>query len=160
LNLESKVGKGSTFKVVFPHVEFSEFSTNALTSSYLSDIKRPKDEEPDTTDLNEKHESYVLDGQLDFKAINNTDYNQLIRRFDHELTERWKMFEKKQPLREIQSFAQELVALGKSFKLGFITQYGEQLLSTIENFDIEEMRLKLDYFPDLLKQLKKIGHEN
>jgi hypothetical protein len=41
-----------------------------------------------------------------------------------------------------------------------MNQYGEQLLSTIENFDIEEMRLKLDYFPDLLKQLKKIGHEN
>jgi len=33
-------------------------------------------------------------------------------------------------------------------------------LATIENFDIEEMRLKLELFPDLIKQLKRVGHEN
>jgi hypothetical protein len=94
------------------------------------------------------------------KAINEVEYQELMQRFNEDLTEQWKLFESKQPLKEIQVFAQEIINLGKTFKLGIILDYGEQLLSTIENFDIEEMRLKLDYFPDLLKQLKKIGHES
>jgi PAS domain S-box-containing protein len=160
ISLESEVGKGSVFKVVFPNVEYSETTTNAFSSAFLPENKMHKDNDYDASDLNEKHESYILDGHVDLNVVKGSDYNLLVRRFEHELTERWKMFEKKQPLREIQSFSLEIVTLGKSFKLGFLTQYGEQLLSTIENFDIEEMRLKLDYFPDLLKQLKKIGHEN
>ncbi len=107
-----------------------------------------------------KNESFILDGHVDLNVIKESDYHLLVKRFEHDLSMRWKLFEKKQPLREIQSFAQEIVTLGRSFKLGFLTQYGEQLLSTIENFDVEEMRLNLDYFPALLKQLKKIGHEN
>ena len=126
----------------------------------LLNERRHRENDFGSADLNEKHEKYVLDGQLDLNVIKDTDYYQLVRRFEQELTERWKMFEKKQPLREIQTFAQEIVTLGRTFKLGFLAQYGEQLLSTIENFDVEEMRLKLDYFPDLLKQLKKIGHES
>jgi hypothetical protein len=102
----------------------------------------------------------ILDGHVDLTTIKNIDYNLLVKRFENELTTRWKMFEKKQPLRDIQSFAQEISNLGRSSKLDFIASYGEQLLSTIENFDIEEMRLKLDYFPNLIKQLKNIGHEN
>ena len=81
------------------------------------------------------------------------------KEFEQELAAKWKLFETKQPLKEIRSFAQEIIILGKSFKLRFVTEYGEQLLTTIENFDIEEMRVKIDLFPDLLKQLKKISHE-
>lgn len=160
ITLESDIGKGSVFKVVFPNVEYSETSANTFSSVLSLQENKQKNDDHRLADLNEKHEKYVLDGQLDLSIIKDSDYYLLVRRFEHELTERWKMFEKKQPLREIQSFSQEIVTLGKSFKLGFLAQYGEQLLSTIENFDVEEMRLKLDYFPDLLKQLKKIGHEN
>jgi PAS domain S-box-containing protein len=160
ISLKSEVGKGSVFKVEFPKVEYSEIATNAFSSPLFPNLKRTGSDEPDAVDLNEKHENYVLDGHVDLNIINDTDYYLLVKRFENELIDRWKMFEKKQPLREIQSFAQEIITLGKSFKLVFLAQYGEQLLSTIENFDIEEMRLKLDYFPVLLKQLKKIGHEN
>jgi PAS domain S-box-containing protein len=160
ITLESEIGKGSVFKIVFPHVEYSETTTNAFSSPYISDFHKQSDDHFTIREIGEKTESYILDGHIDLNTIKGSDYNLLIKRFEHELTSRWKLFEKKQPLREIQSFAQEIVTLGRSFKLGFLVQYGEQLLSTIENFDIEQMRLKLDYFPDLIKQLKKIGHEN
>ncbi|RPJ75112.1 MAG: hypothetical protein EHM20_09505, partial [Alphaproteobacteria bacterium] len=159
ISLKSKVGKGSEFRVVFPNIEFSDTSVNALSTPVFNDFRKAEIING-LNHITEKQESYILDGHVDLNTIKDSDYNLLVKRFEHELTSRWKMFEKKQPLREIQSFAQEIVTLGKSFKLGFLSQYGEQLLSTIENFDVEEMRLKLDYFPDLLKQLKKIGHEN
>ncbi len=158
ISLESEVGKGSTFKVVFPEVEYSN-QTNTFTIPIQSDPKNTN-EIPRSKEIKNQSDPHILNGTIDLHAIQKSDYKMLIHRFEHELTDRWKMFEKKQPLREIQSFAQEIVTLGRSFKLSFITQYGEQLLSTIENFDVEEMRLKLDYFPDLLKQVKKIVHEN
>ena len=160
ISLESEIGKGSIFKIVFPNIEYSEISSNAFGSNYLSDFKKLTDDNFTIREIGEKTESYILDGHIDLNTIKDSDYNLLVKRFEHELTSRWKLFEKKQPLREIQSFAQEIITLGRSFKLGFLAQYGEQLLSTIENFDVEQMRLKLDYFPDLIKQLKKIGHEN
>jgi hypothetical protein len=161
ISLKSEVGKGSVFKVVFPNLEYSETSRNAFTSPYFNDHKKHANGHMAITYMGEEtSQDYILDGHVDLNTIKDTDYNLLIRRFETELSSRWRLFEKKQPLREIQSFAQEIVTLGRSFKLGFLSQYGEQLLSTIENFDVEEMRLKLDYFPDLLKQLKKIGHEN
>jgi hypothetical protein len=144
--------------VVFPNIEYSANPINSVVS--LSEYKKQPDEIQMVSENIEKPDSYILNGRVDLNTIKGSDYSLLIKRFDNELKSRWKLFEKKQPLREIQSFAQEIVTLGRSFKLDFLAQYGEQLLSTIENFDVEEMRLKLDYFPDLLKQLKKIGHEN
>ncbi|HEX2395168.1 MAG TPA: PAS domain S-box protein, partial [Bacteroidales bacterium] len=156
IRLKSKIGKGSEFSVVFPDIEYSETPSNVFIPQF-TDVKKQLGE----SIINESGKSpNILDGHIDLNAVKGSDYSLLVNRFDNELAAKWKMFEKKQPLREIQSFAQEIVNLGRSFKLGFISQYGEQLLSTIENFDVEEMRLKLDYFPDLVRQLKNVGHEN
>lgn len=159
ISLQSKVGKGSTFKVVFPHVEYSEVSTNAITSPFMPEFRTDRGD-AGAEGQNEKNLNASTDENLDVHIFRNSDFSKLIRRFETELTDQWRLFEKKQPLREIQSFAQEIINQGKIFKIGFIQQYGEQLLATIENFDIEQMRIKLDYFPDLLKQMKKLGHEN
>ncbi len=160
ISLQSKVGKGSTFKVVFPHVEYSEVSTNAITVPYIPEIKTNKENDAAPENPEERSPINSDEDNLGVRIVRNSDFSHLIRCFENELTDQWKLFEKKQPLREIQSFAQEIINQGKIFKIGFIQQYGEQLLATIENFDIEQMRIKLDYFPDLLKQMKKIVHEN
>lgn len=160
ISVESEVGKGSTFKVVFQDVEYSEVSSNVVVSPYISEFQKKQDEKYSIREKGESDDMVILDGQVDFSSVKGMDYTLLIKRFENELTTKWKMFEKKQPLREIQTFAQDITSMGRSFKLGFIVQYGEQLLSTIENFDVEQMRIKLDFFPDLIKQLKKIGNEN
>jgi hypothetical protein len=160
IRLESELGKGTTFTLSFPNIEYSDSPSNSYVSELLFNAPDWKKTSTVPTANEDKHDMYLLDGQVDLNFIKDADYYVLVRRFEQELNERWNLFGTKQPLKEIRSFAQEIVALGKSFKLGFITEYGEQLLSTIENFDIEEMRLKLDFFPDLLKQLKKISHES
>ena len=89
------------------------------------------------------------------KAINEVEYQELMQRFNEDLAEQWKLFESKQPLKEIQVFAQEIINLGKTFKLGIVLDYGEQLLSTIENFDIEEMRSKTRLFSRFIETTEK-----
>jgi PAS domain S-box-containing protein len=159
ISLESKVGKGTTFKVVFPDVEYNETPSDKYAAEMLRKDSPERIRSHLPFDIKEKNEAYVSGDYPGRNILKNSEYQLLMKRFDQELAEQWKMFESKQPLKEIQLFAKEIITLGKSFNLYFILDYGEQLLSTIENFDIEEMRMKLDYFPDLLKQLKKIGHE-
>jgi len=159
ITVESQIGQGSIFSVIFPGIEYSEISSNSFGKFYLSHEKLQS--YPLAADnLEEKRVKYLIDEPVDLNLIKDADYQLLVKRFEQELTSQWKLYKKKQPLKEIQSFALEIISLGKSYKLGFIAEYGEQLLSTIENFDIEEMRLKLDLFPNLIKQLKRVGHEN
>jgi PAS domain S-box-containing protein len=160
ITVESKVEKGSTFTLIFPQVEYADIQSDKNSTDFLLQNISPKSKSTFNAESNEKSEYYLQNGKLGRSFINDAEYQIILNRFDQELAEQWKLFESKQPLKEIKSFAQDIITLGKSYNMGFILEYGEQLLSTIENFDIEEMRLKLDYFPDLLKQLKKIGHES
>jgi two-component system sensor histidine kinase/response regulator len=158
IGLESTMGKGSTFTVVFPNIEYTEipvrFDADFLYKNPLLKIDSALAGKKNGKIVNKRKSA------LRNNIITEVEYQELMQRFNDDLAGQWKLFESKQPLKEIQVFAQEIITLGKTFKLGIVLDYGEQLLSTIENFDIEEMRLKLDYFPDLLKQLKKIGHES
>jgi PAS domain S-box-containing protein len=158
IGLESTLGKGSTFTIVFPDIEYTDspvpFDADFLYKNPSLRINSAHSEKKDSKVKSKRKPA------LRVSVINEVEYHELMQRFNDDLAVQWKLFESKQPLKEIQVFAREIITLGKTFKLGIILDYGEQLLSTIENFDIEEMRLKLDYFPDLLKQLKKIGHES
>lgn len=156
IGVESHVGEGSTFTVIFPVVEYADIHDDKTAADLLmlglagnNAAKRDK----------KGTETEVQHGQLNQAGLNATDFHHLVSRFNKDLNERWKSYESKQPLKEIKQFAQEIIEVGKKYQLAFIYEYGDQLLSTLENFDIEEMRLKLDCFPDLLKQLNKQSHE-
>jgi two-component system sensor histidine kinase EvgS len=156
INVESHVGKGSTFTVVFPVVEFAESQDDKTAADFLLlgqnghlFAKRDK----------KRSETEVKPGEVSPAGLNANDYFHLVNHFNRDLKERWKSYESKQPLKEIKQFAHEIIEIGKKYQLAYIFEYGDQLLTTLENFDIEEMRIKLDYFPDLLKQLNKQSHE-
>jgi PAS domain S-box-containing protein len=159
IGLESNLGEGSTFTVIFPDMEYAESPVNKVDVDFSRPASSNKPISKPLAGTRRKKDPLKIN-PAGIGSINESEYQQLMKRFNEDLADQWKLFESKQPLKEIQLFAQEIIALGKNFKLSFILSYGEQLLATIENFDIEEMRLKLDYFPDLLKQLKKIGHES
>ena len=92
--------------------------------------------------------------------MDSKELNLLMNIMENKLLRLWKRFESKKPLKEIKAFAQELILLGQNHSIRFIQDYGEQLYLTIENFDIEEMQLKLQDFPLLLRKLKRLYHES
>jgi PAS domain S-box-containing protein len=161
IRVESKVGKGSVFTVIFPSIEYSDHPTlKNLADKLNNEPGQSSSRQRLDADADEKNQVFLMNGTGIRNFINDNDYEALLKRLEGEMNEQWKLFESKQPLKEIKSFAKDLIGLGLNSRINFITEYGEQLLVTIENFDIEEMRLKLDFFPDLLKQLKKFGHES
>lgn len=158
INVESQVGKGSTFTVTFPMLEYAETQDDKTAAEFMMHglVAKNVANQRDT----ERNNSRSPAGAADQTGLTAADFHLLLSRFNKDLSERWKSYESKQPLKEIKQFAQEIIETGKKYHLSFVYEYGDQLLSTIENFDIEEMRLKLDYFPDLLKQLNKLSHES
>lgn len=158
IKLESQVGKGSTFTITFPGIEYSDVSSGDFNPAFLSPEKFM------VSDHLASHETREKSGRnkkrLADNLVKNADYKILKAQFEKNLLKKWQSFEKKQPLKEIQSFAQEMIDLGTRYKIGFISEYGQQLLSAIENFEIEEMRTRLESFPNLIKQLKRIDHES
>lgn len=157
--LKSEVGKGTTFKVIFPCVEYVQ-----------QPVTQPKDKT-----VRKKYGKHLLSAMVNignnsskagiddrkvFGAMKHDKYKLVLDKLENTLYPQWKQFESKKPLKEIKSFAQEIIKLGKKNKAKYIKEYGEQLYLTIENFDIEEMQLKLEEFPNLLFKLKNISYES
>jgi anti-sigma regulatory factor (Ser/Thr protein kinase) len=155
ITVASQLNQGSTFTIVFPEVEYAQVLSDTLEDSYLS---------PESTQLYELSDLQLIDtrrrqnnfnDQQELGMIDASDYQVLVNRLEQDLAAQWRLYKQKQPLKEIQAFAREIINLGQTYKLTFISDYGQQLLTTMQNFDVEEMRLKLELFPQLLAHLKK-----
>jgi len=146
ISVKSEVGKGSVFTVVFSGVEY--FTNNNVK----------KESEHLTAPTGESNDN-IVDDKSQNEILTADKYLKLSERMNVRLYKQWNHFHVKKPLKEVKAFAQELIKLGIENEIGFIKDYGEELYLTIENFDIEEMQIKLKEFPDLLVKLKKIPHE-
>jgi hypothetical protein len=153
--LESEVGKGTTFTLLFPHVSYvKRFAAKQKDGPLRAEsASETMSEEP------ESRNGMRLDVQRESGKLDSEEFNLLMNIMENKLFRLWKRFESKKPLKEIKAFAQELIVLGQNHNIRFIQDYGEQLYLTIENFDIEEMQLKLQDFPLLLRKMKRLYHE-
>lgn len=75
-----------------------------------------------------------------------------IRREIHErLMPAWIMFREKQPMIEIEDFANSTIRIGNQYHVLLLFNYGQRLLEHVQDFDIEQMRFLLNQFPDVIK---------
>ncbi|MBK7710072.1 MAG: PAS domain S-box protein [Bacteroidales bacterium] len=79
----------------------------------------------------------------------------LISSLEGEFYIKWKMFELRQPIREIKEFGNNLVQLGNQYKCSLITRYGEDLISAANSFNIDGILKLLNKYTDLTGSLKK-----
>ncbi len=79
---------------------------------------------------------------------------ELIARLEQELTPQWNELQKKQPVKAVQKFGQDLEKLGEEYSMNTLTKFGSDLIIYINNFDIRKMRFLLSGFPELIDQLK------
>ena len=68
--------------------------------------------------------------------MTNLPERKSIKEFSREFLENIK---DKQAIEEVEEFANILINIGQKFKLPVLCNYGNQLLKTIDNFDIEKM---------------------
>ena len=67
----------------------------------------------------------------------------------------WKTFETQQPLNEVEDFAYKLKDLGKKYDIEILIRYGNRLLTSVNNFDVDTMLKTLNEYPELLNTILK-----
>jgi PAS domain S-box-containing protein len=72
----------------------------------------------------------------------------------------WEGFKTKQPLKEIRNFANRVRELGASNHNDLLFDYGNSLITSLDEFNIETLRERLARFPGILNQLKSRVNES
>lgn len=87
-------------------------------------------------------------------SIEIDDLAGLLAALEGSLAEVHKSFAKRQPIAEIREFGQVLVDLGQKHQSQEVTEYGEELIQSAENFNIEGILTQLARYYDMITQLK------
>ena len=79
---------------------------------------------------------------------------QLLDILEQQFVPCWDQFQKIQPIKAVKQFGMNLKELGEQYHLKLLTDYGENLVTSIEYFDVHAMRQILFDFPQIIKKLK------
>jgi PAS domain S-box-containing protein len=90
---------------------------------------------------------------------NEGNIDSLLEELHDHLYFQWKGFLTRQPLKEIRNFANRIRELGASNRIDLLFDYGNSLLASLNEFNIETLREGLAKFPDILDQLKSKTNE-
>jgi PAS domain S-box-containing protein len=78
----------------------------------------------------------------------------LVEILENELLIIWKSFEVRQPIGEIKMFGERLVSLGMIHKATLITEYGKELKTAADSFDIEAILSLLKQYNAIIEKIK------
>jgi len=78
----------------------------------------------------------------------------LLDELQFQLYPQWEGFLTKQPLKEIRNFANRLREIGNANHIDLLSVYGNALIASLDEFNIETLRERLTRFPGILNQLK------
>jgi two-component system sensor histidine kinase EvgS len=92
-------------------------------------------------------------------AVADADIRTVKRILENDLYNIWKTFENQQPLSEVEDFAYMLRDLGKKYNLDILISFGNRLLTSINNFDVDAMLKTLKDYTRLLATFKVVNEE-
>lgn len=78
----------------------------------------------------------------------------LIDALEEEFKPLWKALEGKLPMKEVKKFGEEMNTLGKKYEVPTLREFGDELVSDIEQFDVAAMKSTFQNFPGLIESLK------
>ncbi len=81
---------------------------------------------------------------------------ELIDKLENQFTPRWQDFQDKQPMNEVKTFAGDLQDLGQNYQIDFLRQFAENLIMSVQQYDVDKILSALNEFPELINKLKSI----
>lgn len=141
--------------------------TNKINELFDGYLRKPIDFDK-LEELLKKHlktKKYIIKKEVPQKNVyfkdENAKYNidSVLPLLESIKASKWKKFEKRQPVNEIRSFGHEIHKIGETFGLPFLESYSNNLINSIENFDIETMLELLKSFPSCIEQLEKLKND-
>ena len=80
---------------------------------------------------------------------------ELIKILESDLYKTWETFSSRQPMNEVRDFGERLIELGKKHKTTILSDYGKELITATQIFDVKAIQRLLGKYPELLKQFRK-----
>ncbi len=80
----------------------------------------------------------------------------IIDTLESQFMSKWEEFQEMQPIKEVKQFALELETLGRGSQISILEEFGKNLSAYVNNFDVDNILLMLNEFPELIKRLKSI----
>lgn len=97
-------------------------------------------------------------------ALKNIDkLPELVNIMENKLMNNWQKLNKRLILKDIETFANDMITLGKEFSMNILSEWGESLFDKKKNFDIKGISRMVDEFPVIMKTIRDIikkGEEN
>ena len=85
---------------------------------------------------------------------------ELVEILETGLLKQWESFSKIQPINEVKDFAQKLTRLGEKYKATILTDYGEELITATNSFDVKAIQRLLGKYLQLLKRFRNMTYIN
>ena len=89
-----------------------------------------------------------------------SNLSEVIEMIDSDFMNRWEDFQKMMPMKTVRKFGKELRALGTKHMIKPLSDYGRDLLSYANNFDVENMKIMMGEFPEIVNELKSLEEKN
>ena len=105
--------------------------------------------------IEEKNDSDKMNENIAITAIADADIRIVRRILENDLFRIWETFKNQQPLSDVEDFAYKMRDMGKKYNLEILISYGNRLLTSINNFDIDTMLKALKDYPKLLTAFKE-----
>jgi PAS domain S-box-containing protein len=90
----------------------------------------------------------------------NDNIRPLLDELQNSLYIQWESFQTKQPLKDIRSFANRIREIGVENQVDLLFDYGNSLIASLNEFNIETLREGLAKFPGLVNKLKGAVNES
>ena len=163
ISVKSVLGKGSTFTVNIRNVAVSHKVLPAVEDQ--SGHETPKlekakilvvgAEEKNNADRRANANSPVC---LDYRSPETaSNLSKIVEMIDSDFMGRWEDFQKVMPMNTVRKFGNELEALGSKYTITLLSNYGRELLSYANNFDVENMKIMITQFPEIVNELKALA---
>ena len=89
-----------------------------------------------------------------------SNFSEVIEMIDSDFMRRWKDLQKMTPMKTVRKFGKELEALGTKYTITPLSNYGRDLLFYANDFDVENMKMMIREFPEIVKELKSFEEKN
>ncbi len=84
----------------------------------------------------------------------------IAERLESELMERWRGFQKRQPIQDVRQFAAALKELGAGGGLEAVRVFADELRLAVDNFDVHNIRGLLGSYPELVGAVKNLAQRS
>jgi CheY-like chemotaxis protein len=109
-------------------------------------------------DLNKNQENPV---SIDLEIINDKEVismlPELINIINIEILPYHKKVVDEQMIDKTVDFGKRIIKIGEDFKVRFLINYGKNIVSYADNFEIDKLKAEMDCFPDIVKKLNSFN---